>query len=53
MAARITRAKRKIRVANIPYRVPEGDELPARLEQVLVRRPSGRLWRVQSIQDRK
>ncbi len=28
MAARITRAKRKIRVANIPYRVPEGDELP-------------------------
>ena len=35
MAARITRAKRKIRVANIPYRVPEGDELPPRLEQVL------------------
>ena len=35
MAARITRAKRKIRVANIPYRVPEGEELPARLEQVL------------------
>ncbi|MDR6906007.1 RNA polymerase sigma-70 factor (ECF subfamily) [Agromyces sp. 3263] len=35
MAARITRAKRKIQVANIPYRVPEGDELPARLEQVL------------------
>ena len=35
MAARITRAKHKIRVANIPYRVPEGQELPARLEQVL------------------
>ena len=35
MAARITRAKRKIRVANIPYRVPDGDELPPRLEQVL------------------
>ena len=35
MAARITRAKRKIRVANIPYRVPDGDELAPRLEQVL------------------
>jgi RNA polymerase sigma factor (sigma-70 family) len=35
MAARITRAKRKIRVAGIPYRVPEGDELPPRIEQVL------------------
>ena len=35
MAARITRAKHKIRVANIPYGVPEGEELPARLEQVL------------------
>jgi RNA polymerase sigma factor (sigma-70 family) len=35
MAARITRAKRKISVAGIPYRVPEGDELAPRLEQVL------------------
>ena len=35
MAARITRAKRKIRVAGIPYRVPDGDELAPRLEQVL------------------
>jgi len=35
MAARITRAKRKIRVANIPYRVPEGEELAPRLAQVL------------------
>ncbi|MDQ0893869.1 RNA polymerase sigma factor [Agromyces ramosus] len=35
MAARITRAKRKIRVAGIPYRVPEGRELRPRLEQVL------------------
>jgi RNA polymerase sigma factor (sigma-70 family) len=35
MAARITRAKRKISVAGIPYRVPEGDELAPRVEQVL------------------
>lgn len=35
MAARITRAKRKIRVAGIPYRVPEGSELGPRIEQVL------------------
>jgi RNA polymerase sigma factor (sigma-70 family) len=35
MAARITRAKRKIRVAGIPYRVPEGSELAPRIEQVL------------------
>jgi RNA polymerase sigma factor (sigma-70 family) len=35
MAARITRAKRKIRIAGIPYRVPDGDELAPRLEQVL------------------
>lgn len=35
MAARITRAKKKIAVARIPYRVPETAELPARLDSVL------------------
>ena len=35
MAARITRAKKKIAAARIPYRVPEPEELPARVDAVL------------------
>jgi RNA polymerase sigma-70 factor (ECF subfamily) len=35
MAARITRAKKKITAAKIPYRVPPPDELPERLSAVL------------------
>jgi RNA polymerase sigma factor (sigma-70 family) len=35
MAARITRAKKKIALARIPYRVPAADQLPARLDAVL------------------
>ncbi len=35
MAARVTRAKKKIAAANIPYRVPAATELPERLDAVL------------------
>jgi RNA polymerase sigma-70 factor (ECF subfamily) len=35
LAQRISRAKAKIRDANIPYRVPQADELPARIGTAL------------------
>jgi len=35
MGQRITRAKKKIAAANVPYRVPEADDLPERLTGVL------------------
>jgi RNA polymerase sigma-70 factor, ECF subfamily len=36
MAARLTRAKKKIVVARIPYAVPAPEELPARMDAVLM-----------------
>ncbi len=35
MAARITRAKKKIAQARIPYRIPEIDDIPERIDAVL------------------
>ncbi len=35
MAARITRAKKKIAMARIPYRIPPAEELPSRIDAVL------------------
>jgi RNA polymerase sigma factor (sigma-70 family) len=35
MAARITRAKKKITAARIPYRIPDSEDLPARVDAVL------------------
>ncbi|MFG1703047.1 RNA polymerase sigma factor [Nonomuraea sp. M3C6] len=35
MAARLTRAKKKIATARIPYRVPSPEDLPARVDAVL------------------
>ena len=35
MAARLTRAKKKIKTSNIPYRVPTAADLPERVEAVL------------------
>ena len=35
MAARLTRAKKKIAQARIPYRIPDADDLPERVDAVL------------------
>ncbi len=35
MAARITRAKKKIKTSHIPYRVPTAEDLPTRIDAVL------------------
>lgn len=35
MGQRITRAKKKIAAARVPYRVPDADDLPARVDAVL------------------
>src|SRR5204862_2491423 len=35
MAARLTRAKKKIQAARIPYRVPDAADLPPRVDAVL------------------
>jgi RNA polymerase sigma factor (sigma-70 family) len=35
MAARLTRAKKKIAAARIPYRIPSAAELPARVDSIL------------------
>ncbi|HET6214639.1 MAG TPA: sigma-70 family RNA polymerase sigma factor, partial [Micromonosporaceae bacterium] len=35
MAARVTRAKKKIAAARVPYRLPAADDLPARVSAVL------------------
>ncbi len=35
MAQRITRSKQKIRVANIPYRIPRAEDVPERMSGVL------------------
>jgi len=36
MAARITRAKKKIKTSHIPFRLPETEDLPARVDAVLL-----------------
>lgn len=36
MAARLTRAKEKIKTSHIPYRLPDFEDLPARVEAVLL-----------------